>query len=176
MKNILFFILLTLSFSFYSQNISDTVVKTRIILYNGNEFIGQIISKDSRDILVLTEERGPIYIPQYEIKNMIAVRQEEYNQNGEFIGEDIFATRYFISTNGLPIKKGEHYVQWPCRSLQMRSTLLNPEQNGILRSVLLPEQVLGALRISDWPFLLQLLAMAIGNRILHYLLVMAPFG
>lgn len=112
MKNILFFILLALSFSSYCQNISDTVVKTRIILYNGNEFIGQIISKDSRDILVLTEERGPIYIPQYEIKNMIAVRQEEYNQNGEFIGEDIFATRYFISTNGLPIKKGEHYVQW----------------------------------------------------------------
>jgi hypothetical protein len=31
---------------------------------------------------------------------------------GEFIGEDAFATRYFITTNGLPMKKGQHYIQW----------------------------------------------------------------
>jgi hypothetical protein len=46
------------------------------------------------------------------IREIKAVRSEELSEKGEFIGEDRFATRYFITTNGLPLKKGEHYIQW----------------------------------------------------------------
>lgn len=84
----------------------------RIVKYDGTEFIGKIISTDAREVLLLTDNRGPIYIPQHVIKDIVPVNASEYNQSGEYIGEDIFATRYFITTNGLPIKKGDHYVQW----------------------------------------------------------------
>lgn len=46
------------------------------------------------------------------IKEIVLLKGGEINKKGKYIGEDKFATRYFIFTNGLPIKKGEHYVQW----------------------------------------------------------------
>ena len=84
----------------------------RIIKTDGGELIGKIISKDAREILLLTNDDRQIYIPQHLIKQIIEVKPTDLNQRGEFVGEDKFATRYFITTNGLPIKKGEHYIQW----------------------------------------------------------------
>lgn len=94
-----------------SLNVADTTIY-RIVKYDGVEFIGKIVSRNAREVLVLTEERGPIYVPQHVIKEISIVNQDEYNPSGEYVGEDMFATRYFITTNGLPIKKGHHYVQW----------------------------------------------------------------
>lgn len=84
----------------------------RIIKTDGQEIIAQIITEDKREILVMTHDGREIYIPQHVIKKISAIREEDFNFKGEFVGEDKFATRYFITTNGLPIKKGEHYVQW----------------------------------------------------------------
>ncbi len=84
----------------------------RIILANGNEIIGKIISQDRREMLVITNDKREILIPQYEIKEFIVMSANDFNLKGVYLGEDKFATRYFISTNGLPIRKGEHYVQW----------------------------------------------------------------
>ena len=84
----------------------------RFIKTDGGELIGKILSQDAREILILTADNRKIYIPQHTIKEMVLVNTSDFNSNGTFIGEDKFATRYFITTNGLPIKKGEHYVQW----------------------------------------------------------------
>ena len=84
----------------------------RIIKTDGGELIGQIQSQDAREILLLTKDDRQIYIPQHAIKEIIKLKNSDFNNIGTFIGEDKFATRYFITTNGLPIKKGEHYAQW----------------------------------------------------------------
>jgi hypothetical protein len=112
MKEIILICFVIISLTISAQEIIESKEPVRVILYNGNEFIGRLISEDPREILILTEERGSVYIPQYEIKSLESVSKDEYNQNGDFIGEDVFSTRYFLSTNGLPVKKGEHYVQW----------------------------------------------------------------
>lgn len=99
----------------YSQN--DTIQKndstySRIVKTDGEEIIGQILTSDKREILIRTLNGRELYIPQHVIKEIIVVEEKDFNHKGEFIGEDKFSTRYFITTNGLPIKKGEHYVQW----------------------------------------------------------------
>ncbi|MDX1652250.1 MAG: hypothetical protein R3277_07150 [Brumimicrobium sp.] len=109
---LILFFLAPLSFA---QN--DTIKKKdtlsyRIIKTDGSEIIGKIISEDRREVLVLTSDNREIYIPQHVIKEIIPIKKEEFNSLGQFVGEDKFATRYFITTNGLPIKKGEHYIQW----------------------------------------------------------------
>lgn len=116
MKSILlsfFFLFLT----FHGVAQKDTTVtpnlkSVRIIKTDGGELIGKILSQDSREVLLLTNDNRQIYVPQYIIKEIIEVNSSDFNQRGEFVGEDSFATRYFITTNGLPIKKGEHYIQW----------------------------------------------------------------
>jgi hypothetical protein len=83
-----------------------------VIKTDGKDHIGYIISKDTREILFRTTEGREFYIPQHVIDKIITVDSSEYNNRGDFVGEDRFATRYFITTNGLPVKKGEHYIQW----------------------------------------------------------------
>ena len=99
----------------FSQN--DTIIEQdtttyRFIKTDGGEIIGKILSQDARELFVLTNDNREIYIPQHSIKEMVVVNTSDFNTKGQFIGEDKFATRYFITTNGLPINKGEHYVQW----------------------------------------------------------------
>ncbi len=77
--------------------------------YDGAEFLGKIKSFDAHEMLINTEKIGDVYIPKHEIKEIREVKAELYK---EFSGEEIFATRYFITTNGLPIKKGDNYIQW----------------------------------------------------------------
>lgn len=99
----------------YAQN--DTLQKSdstvyKILKTDGDFLIGKILKQDSREILLLTSDNREIYVPQYIIKEITPLEANEFDYKGDFVGEDKFATRYFITTNGLPIKKGEHYVQW----------------------------------------------------------------
>jgi hypothetical protein len=101
--------------SSYSQSDTITITDTnsyRIIKSDGGELFGKILHEDSREILILTKNNKQIYIPQHVIEKIELVKNSDFNEKGAFVGEDKFATRYFITTNGLPIKKGEHYVQW----------------------------------------------------------------
>lgn len=99
----------------FSQDNSVAVEDTntyRFVKTDGGELIGKILSQDEREILILTSDNRKIYLPQHIIKEIILIEQSNYNIKGDYVGEDKFATRYFLTTNGLPIKKGEHYVQW----------------------------------------------------------------
>lgn len=79
-----------------------------IIKQNDTKFIGHIITYDEREILIETSDLGRIYIPKHVIKSIEPILEDE----NHYKFEEIFATRYFITTNGIPIKKGENYILW----------------------------------------------------------------
>ena len=91
-----------------TKDISHIIYK--IIKTDGGELIGEILEQNTREILFKTSDDRTLYIPQHSIKEIVKLDLSEFNQKGEFVGEDPFATRYFISSNGLPLKKGESYV------------------------------------------------------------------
>ena len=114
-KSLLLLSFLCFSYLSFSQNDSISVQDTnqyRFVKTDGGEIFGKILSQDAREILVLTKDNRKIYIPQHTIKEIVLISSSNFNQKCDFVGEDKFSTRYFITTNGLPIKKGENYVQW----------------------------------------------------------------
>jgi hypothetical protein len=78
---------------------------------DGTEFIGKIISIDAREVVILTQKMGQVAIPKHEIKDIKIIQKGDL-ANGEYVPDEMFATRYFVTTNALPIIKGESYVQW----------------------------------------------------------------
>ena len=115
MKNLaikLFALILLTGFSnAFSQETTseENLVMKRIETNDGNVFVGYILKDDKREILIKTEEQGEVYIPKYAVKKIELVSHSDF-VDGKYVGEERFSTRYFISTNGLPIKKGEHYA------------------------------------------------------------------
>ena len=45
MQKLVVMIFMIVSCCVFAQNVEDTALKSRVILYYGNEFIGQVISK-----------------------------------------------------------------------------------------------------------------------------------
>lgn len=83
-----------------------------IIKNDGSEFIGKIISSDMREVIMETQKLGAIAIPKHEIKEIKLLQTGDLGVAGGFIPNEPFATRYFITTNGLPIAKGESYITY----------------------------------------------------------------
>ncbi len=114
MRHLFILLFLSLSASIFGQEPTqhaDTILY-RIVKTDGGELIGTILKEDERELSVRTRDNRLIILPQYIVKEIIAIKSEDLSQKGEFIGEDLFSTRYFITTNGLPMKKGQNYVQW----------------------------------------------------------------
>ncbi|MEN9839922.1 MAG: hypothetical protein RL177_1401 [Bacteroidota bacterium] len=87
--------------------------KTYVVTKNdGTKITGNILSSDAREVLLKTTTIGEIIIPKHEIRSIVEF------QPGDDKYKEIFASRYFITTNGLPVEKGDSYVQW---------TLLGPD-------------------------------------------------
>jgi len=83
-----------------------------IVKHDGTEFVGRIISQDAREVLIETATIGQVVVPKHEIKEIRALAANDFSITGVYMPDEVFATRYFITTNGLPIKKGESYIQW----------------------------------------------------------------
>jgi hypothetical protein len=102
-----FFTLLFFSTGLSQDNPShqqDTIQQKVIVFKNdGSTFTGVIISKDEREILIETENLGRVYIPMHEIKEI-----RPFKKSGQ--GTTLFSTRYFLTTNGLSMEKGEQYI------------------------------------------------------------------
>ena len=82
---------------------------------DGTVRVGYIISDDGREVLFMDNTIGKVYIPKEKIKSIIPFSQsvESLGQTAtaEFTGpEGPFTTRYYFTTNALPIKKGENYA------------------------------------------------------------------
>ncbi|PKP51461.1 MAG: hypothetical protein CVT92_12735 [Bacteroidetes bacterium HGW-Bacteroidetes-1] len=94
------------------QSVSDTL-KIHVVTKNDRtSFVGRIISQDPHEVMIETKEMGLVAIPRHEIREIREVEMRELNVKGEYIPGEVFASRYFITTNGLSIAKGENYMIW----------------------------------------------------------------
>jgi hypothetical protein len=91
---------------------SPTPKMFKITKQNGSVFFGIIKKEDAREVLVETKVLGEVYIPRHEIQSMVEIKQDAISETGEYIAPLEFSSRYFFTTNGLPIKKGEGYIRW----------------------------------------------------------------
>lgn len=100
-----------------NQEQSDSTVKTlyRVVKNDGAEYYGYILKDDGREIEMLTKTIGKIFISKAEIQSIKVIDEtlvdDEGNMNyGDFRAKGPFTTRYYLSTNALPIEKGENYA------------------------------------------------------------------
>lgn len=109
----LFIAFLFCSMSFGQKTDSSKVQKYfKVEKNDGTIYLGKIISQDAREVLLETDKIGQVYIPKHEIKSISEVKVGDMDKNGNYIPEEIFSTRYFITTNALPMEKGENYILW----------------------------------------------------------------
>lgn len=76
---------------------------------DGTEYTGYIIQEDAREILLRTDNLGEFYIPKHEIKSIQNLKDNEF-KSGKYAGSSVFSSRYFVTTNALPINKGDSYA------------------------------------------------------------------
>ena len=94
-----------------AQTDTTKAKKLSLITKNdGTEYIGEILSDDGREILIMTEKLGKIYIPKSSIQSIVAIESDSEIVHGEYRSTGPFTTRYAFTTNALPIKKGENYA------------------------------------------------------------------
>jgi hypothetical protein len=118
MNRILTLLMAAMLFSFQNftlaQDTTDYALpKKHVIIKNdGTQYVGVILSNDDREILIETTTIGKVYIPKHEIKEIRELKEGELDGSGRYIGNEEFDTRYFLTTNGFPIKKGDSYMLW----------------------------------------------------------------
>jgi len=116
MKKIFLFFLLMIAFSFKGVSQTDSLSKQDsnkvvVVTYDGKEFIGKILSDDGREMLILTDMTGKVFIKKENVKKIVKVTDDEI-VNNEYVEESPFTTRYAFTNNALPIKKGQNYAMW----------------------------------------------------------------
>jgi len=115
------YIFLLLSFCALSTGVSAQIEDSTqlsgesiyiITTHDGLEFIGTIKYQDSKEVIVVTKKLGEVSIPKYQIREIKKATDKDFSGDGTYVPEEIFATRYFLTTNGLGLKKSESYVVW----------------------------------------------------------------
>jgi len=130
---IFLFFLFCSGFIFSQQKIDST--KIYVLTQNdGSEFTGKILKSDEREITILLMDGRKIIIPQYVIKTITPANSNDFNAIGQFIGEENFRTRYFLTTNGLPLKKGQNYVQWTLLGPDLQFSITDRLGAGVMTS------------------------------------------
>lgn len=109
---LLLFLLAGLTHQIHAQTESDTTKTYLIIKNDGSRYVGKILSQDSREVVLSTQDLGEIVIPKHEIKEIRELTNDEITDEGRLRRDNTFATRYYISTNANPISKGENYIIW----------------------------------------------------------------
>lgn len=109
---LLLFCLVSLSLVAQSQIPGEFNDSTKYMLtkVDGTQYMGYILSDDSREILILTENLGKIFIPKIEIESIVAIDEISGYQNGVYVRQDVFNTRYQFNSNALTVREGENYA------------------------------------------------------------------
>lgn len=113
MKSLVILFFLSITFHFVAQeNTSSTSPKTFLIILNdGTQKSGKIISDDGREILFESDKVGKIYIAKSNIREIKEFKQEEIVLiDGDIILESPFTTRYAFTSNAFPLKKNVNYA------------------------------------------------------------------
>lgn len=77
---------------------------------NKTEYVCEILSDDGREVLILTEKLGKIYIPKSDIGSIEKITDKNSIVRGEYYEAGPFTTRYSFTTNGFPLKQGSNYA------------------------------------------------------------------
>ncbi len=107
---IAFFVLALLTEKAYSQIVVDTSATYIVVKADGSELIGKIISNDAYQVIIETKTIGQVAISKSTIKEIRVLNKDVVKSKGDFESGQVFATRYFLTTNGLPVKKGDIYA------------------------------------------------------------------
>jgi hypothetical protein len=140
MKNIIILIiLLFLAFQVSAQTFDETEEKKEnlvlVIKNSGGEYIGEIVSDDGREILLITKTIGKIFINKSEISSISKVDEKvKNNKNGEFRASGPFTTRYYFTNNALPIKKNENYALVHVYGPEVHLSVGNKTSFGVMAS------------------------------------------
>lgn len=90
---------------------TSLIGKTVIVLKNdGSEYIGILKKMDAREVLIETKTIGDVYIPKHEIKSISEADDNTVSSGGKVIRENRMYSRYFITTSGMPIERGDDYL------------------------------------------------------------------
>lgn len=92
-----------------AQEIADTAI-VRIVANDGNEYVGEIIARDSAKIYLKTENLGELAIPITDIRSTEKVNVKQIKK-GKLWFDNPQSSRYFWSPNGYGLKQGEGYYQ-----------------------------------------------------------------
>lgn len=93
---------------------SDSVTNTnltKISKVDGSTLVGFIVSQTAKEIVFDIKGGERVTIPQYRISNIEIVEKPVEDELAAETDTHPFNTRYFYSTNGLPLKKGEHHIR-----------------------------------------------------------------
>ena len=116
MKKLILFLCfaLGLTVSFAQDTPTDSVYSSKIYVVtknDGTKFVGIIVKNDAREVFIKTKDRGDIYIPKHEIKEIKELEPGQLDSSGNLVIKQMFSTRYFLTTNALPMDKGDNYAQ-----------------------------------------------------------------
>lgn len=90
----------------YSQEKQDSIY--RVETFDGNEYVGKLISRDNDAVVLNTTQLGNITIKTKDIKSMSLVVNVKV-QKGRYYFDNPQSSKYFFSQSGYGVKKGEGY-------------------------------------------------------------------
>lgn len=103
-----------------------------VIKSNGVEYIGHILEDDGREVLIVTEKLGKVYIPKADIKEIRPLKQKKDLFNNSFKSNNPFTTRYSFTTNALPVNKDENYYMLNLYGPEMHFAVTNRLNLGVM--------------------------------------------
>ncbi|NBU89822.1 MAG: hypothetical protein EBS12_00035 [Flavobacteriia bacterium] len=114
MKQLIIICSFIFSFNFgFSQTYpTDSTKLVCVTLNDGTKIIGKVTQNNERELTVSSLDGRRQIIPQFFVKTISDINESDMSINGKYIGKDNYCTRYFLTTNGLPIEKGKNYIQW----------------------------------------------------------------
>lgn len=94
-----------------NSTITDSTQLEYMVELNDNSIItGKKVSDDGREIGIMTSDRGLILIPKYQIKSISLAKMLPVLA-GKRVFPNPHPSRYYYSPSGIPMKKGEAYIQ-----------------------------------------------------------------
>lgn len=93
------------------KNVKSSLEKKIVMVTkkDGNQIIGEIIKDDGRELNISTQSLGLLYVKKDEISEITDFSNALVDENGDYVIEHPFTTRYSFTTNAFPIKKGVNY-------------------------------------------------------------------
>ncbi len=152
MKNILILFIILLGINNINsqdrQPTKDSVKLVCIILNDKTEIVGEIIENNSREITIKAIDGREMIIPQFTVKTIKAIKESSFDAGGHYVGKNNFSTRYFLTTNGLPLEKGENYIQWTLFGPDIQFGVSDKVGVGVMTSWL-GVPIIGTVKYSD---------------------------